>query len=205
MNIPGLLIEYLVVGSTALLWLFPLLDIPFISEQTLSFEKAAALAPALYVLGMLVDFIAFILVTVIPWRKYSLKALVRCSVHRRVRRENPKLALPLIGEGRSSQITILLIQHAPALMKEVELRSSRDRIARSAVVNLLALAAVLWCVKFNFWLSSLTLVAAVVSLVMWAVFEYNTSEFELSTYLAALSASETSPNPSIERTHNGGA
>jgi hypothetical protein len=76
MNIPGLLIEYLVIGSTALLWLLPLAGVSLTSTESASIGKAAALAPALYVLGMLVDFCAFLLVSYVPNKTGSLKALV---------------------------------------------------------------------------------------------------------------------------------
>lgn len=44
MNIPGLPIEFLVAGSSALLWLFPLLDVPFVAKESLSLGALAGLA-----------------------------------------------------------------------------------------------------------------------------------------------------------------
>jgi hypothetical protein len=104
MNIPGLLIEYLVVGSSALLWLFPLLGVPFFAKESLSFEKAAALAPTLYVLGMLVDYLAFVLVTAVPSRHHSLKALVRRRLYRHLKEAGIEFDFPLIGGGRGTRI-----------------------------------------------------------------------------------------------------
>jgi hypothetical protein len=107
MNIPGLLVEYLVVGSSALVWLFPLLGVPIL-EKSLSFEKAAALAPALYVLGMLIDFAAFFLVTEVPSKRLCLKALVRKRL-----REDEVVGVvarkfPATGGGRNAQFSIKL-------------------------------------------------------------------------------------------------
>ncbi len=57
MVLPGLLIEYLVVGSMSPLWFLPLISVDF--NNGIPLGKGAALAPAIYVLGMFVDFVAF--------------------------------------------------------------------------------------------------------------------------------------------------
>lgn len=135
MALPGLLVEYLVVGSMALLWALPLAGLNLDGEIPVG--SAAALAPAIYVLGMFIDFAAFILVSKIPTRDYSLKALVRWWVH-----EKPDIEVsdknPFAGKfGRSSRGLIWLSQYSPDLAREVRERSSRDRVARGVMVNIL--------------------------------------------------------------------
>ena len=142
MALPGLLVEYLVVGSMALLWALPLAGIDF--SGTIPFGSAAALAPAIYVLGMFVDFIAFMLLTQLPRRKYSLKHAVRIITHNGLdeglKEDNPFS----IHNHQNSQGFIWLGLREPGLLKEVKERSSRDRIARGAFINTLFL----WVVSY---------------------------------------------------------
>lgn len=184
MNIPGLLIEYLVVGSAALVWFFPLLGVPFFAEKSLSFEKAAALAPALYVLGMCVDYVAFVLVSVPKNR--CLKALVRNKLRAELAEKGMAIDFPATGGGRSTHINLTLQTRAPEFLKELDTRSSRDRIARSTVVNFLALALVLWLACNEALGAAAVMVAAAVTLAMWASHEHSTSRVELMAYQEAL-------------------
>ena len=135
MALPGLLVEYLVVGSMALLWFLPLVGISINGEIPLG--KAAALAPAIYVLGMFIDFIAYILVSKLPVKKYSLKSLVHKFISNKPDIKNIENNIFRSGVGRSSRGTIWLHLNASDLVKEIESQSSRDRIARGALVNIL--------------------------------------------------------------------
>jgi len=58
MEIPGLLVEYLVSGCVALIWLLPLLQVLGYSPQN-NPSLAALFLPGLYVLGMVVDFVGW--------------------------------------------------------------------------------------------------------------------------------------------------
>ena len=186
MALPGLLIEYLVVGSMALLWLLPLVGINY--EGEIPFGRAAALAPAIYVVGMFVDFIAFVLVSRFPRRKYSLKALARWIVRRKPdiqNIENIRNNVFRDGYGRSSRGTIWLYLHAPEIIKEVQARSSRDRVARGAFVNIL----IMWVISIASPNSSLPIFSCVsvyewvliviFSLCVWLFLEANSYGFEL--------------------------
>src|SRR5215208_5913105 len=84
MTIPGLFIEYLIVGALALIWLYPLLPEPWVSK--LQPAHLPLLALGLYVVGMVIDFFAWILTSYIKgglraWaeegHKYTPKALVK--------------------------------------------------------------------------------------------------------------------------------
>ena len=62
MALPGLFVEYLVIGSLALLWALPCAGVDIFHKE-LDALTVTALAPAIYVLGMFVDFAAFAAVT----------------------------------------------------------------------------------------------------------------------------------------------
>lgn len=183
MALPGLLIEYLVVGSMALLWALPLTDIQFVNEIPLG--KAAALAPAIYVLGMFIDFVAFFSMSLFPTRKKSLKYLVRkIAVKQYMAKkleENNCTELPV----NSKKAKIWLYLNASDLVTEMKMRSSRDRVARGALINIL----ILWFITKRFpenallFLRDLSvfqwIVITVVSFLMWAALEMNSYLFEL--------------------------
>ena len=184
MALPGLLIEYLVVGSMALLWALPLANID-ISGQ-IPFGSAAALAPAIYVLGMFVDFIAFALLSQLPIREYSLKQLIRNIANSSFKKSDPKhLQNNMFASDirRNSTGIIRLGLDNPELLREVNERSSRDRIARGAFINILLLWGVsLWSntpTIFNFntfqWVG-----LALFSLMVWTFLEWHSYRFELS-------------------------
>jgi len=183
MAIPGLLVEYLVIGSMALLWLLPVVGVGLNGE--IPFGKAAALAPAMYVIGMFVDFVAYLLVSRFPARKYSLKALARWYVKKKPDIQNIDNNLFKEGYGRSSRGTIWLYLNAPDLIKELQARSSRDRIARGAIVNIL----LIWLLPkttTSVGIESLNsvcdiqwIVLVLFSIILWAFFEANSYGFEL--------------------------
>lgn len=185
MALPGLLIEYLVVGSMALLWLLPLADISF--KGSIPFDKAAALAPAIYIIGMFIDFTAFVLVTRFPHRKYSVKALARWYVRRKPDIKNIEENVFKEGYGRSSRGTIWLYLHAPEIIREVQARSSRDRVARGALVNII----IMWVISAHFPCKSLPALLSLgsgkwflltlFSLCVWFFLEANSYGFELRT------------------------
>lgn len=183
MDLPGLLIEYLVVGSMALLWALPLANIDISGE--IPFGSAAALAPAIYVLGMFVDFIAFALLSQLPMREYSLKQLIRSVANSRFKSDSKFLKNNMFASDirRSSTGLIQLGLSYPELLREVNERSSRDRIARGAFISILLLWGVsLWSntptiLSFNtFQWSGL----ALFSLVVWIFLEWHSFRFELS-------------------------
>lgn len=181
MALPGLLIEYLVVGSMALLWALPLTGVG-ITDQ-MAFSKAAALAPSIYVLGMFVDFIAFVVLSQLPTRRFSVKSLARCWLASR--RPDIQVSDSNVfkeGPGRSSRGTIWLHQNAPDLVKEIRERSSRDRVARGAFINIL----IMWAVSlttpvllFDGLGNVQWAVLAVFAFFVWVFLEANSYGFEL--------------------------
>ena len=125
MQLPGLLVEYLINGSCALIWLAVLLKATGIDLPQGNDARLAILLPGLYVLGMIVDYLA---VTVLKFFKSRIEE-----------RERQALRGCLID---SSHATITI--HSADLAKELAMRSSRDRIARGALINsILVMAAFL--------------------------------------------------------------
>jgi hypothetical protein len=156
MSVPGLLIEYLVNGVVALVWAYPLIRDALVA---LPAPVLAALALSLYVVGMVVDVLGWLLT-----RRF--KPLIRRSVLRQYRR-SPE------SENESSTMRQARIRlHAPELAKELDMRSSRDRIARGLIVN---------AVLASFFLSPAWIgpTLTVASVILWAMFERLSFMFEL--------------------------
>jgi hypothetical protein len=133
MKSPELLVEYLIVGSFSLFWLIPLLMLlGYISNiQELSNITFALFVPGIYVLGMLIDSIAN---SLLKRKKYRLKD----SILKKYKMEDNESHNPL---GHEMEARFVLYE--PELLKASQMRSSRDRIARSTVVNFIFLTIVL--------------------------------------------------------------
>ena len=125
MAIPGLLIEYLINGALALIWLVPLLNKYSILENPFfSFEKIniAIIAILLYLLGMFIDYIAWIV-------SKPIKKIIRENCLKELGIEKQ------IEKGDSYRRETKIAIYAPELSREILMRSSRDRIARGALLN----------------------------------------------------------------------
>ena len=166
MTLPGLLIEYLISGTIALIWLVPLLA--SFNIDAMESIPLPLMAVALYIVGLTIDFLAY-------WMVKPLKAFLR----RKAWREN--------GEGREARNSsvdreIQFSLYAPELAKEVAMRSSRDRIARGAVAN--AAIALLLEHVLNAYPAMLGIVAWILIilflLVMWSVFQLMSFRYEVS-------------------------
>jgi hypothetical protein len=154
-TLPGLLIEYLISGTLALIWLVPVLAV--FDFDILDDLPLPLLVVSLYVIGMTVDFVAF-------WLVKPLKRVPRRWALRKARLEAP--ATP----QHSVTYDVRFALYAPELAKEVAMRSSRDRIARGAIVNAVALTVVTLLGLAHY--SYPVLIALIVlSTVMWLAFE----------------------------------
>lgn len=136
MAIPGLLVEHLVVGALGLVWFLPLAGIDLDSSNGIPLGKAAALAPAVYILGMFIEFIAFVIVH-IPIGKYTIVKFVRAGTHKSL-----GVTENILNDNRFSGSKASIAFHCAGsseIAKEIEWRSSKDRIARGTTVNLILL------------------------------------------------------------------
>jgi len=119
-SLPGLLVEYLINGVVAFLWIIELY--PSIKTR-FELDDALIFIPALYVVGMAVDLIAFTV-------GYIPKHMVR-------RRLDEKYGASTLHGGTHRKVFIM--HNSSELAEELEKRSSRDRIARGTFVNLFPL------------------------------------------------------------------
>ncbi len=140
MSLPGLLIEYLITGATAFLWLwfllpYPQLDAPAkVGLEGIDAKTLGLMVPLAYVLGMIIDFVSnlvtrglrFLVVehTLWPLRKRIAAALPKIQRY---------LEPPERKRAPLSQHEIMLA--SAELGKQLEMRSSRDRVARGAFLN----------------------------------------------------------------------
>jgi hypothetical protein len=183
LTIPGLLIEYLVVGCSALLWLTPLVDTSGELVRKLSVETAVLLFPMVYVLGMLIDYVGYLLVS--RPERWNLKRWARRGVLEKADIAPYLSRLPKDGEGRANRAHIFLAQDYPALLQELGHRSSRDRIARCSIINFSLLAAVLaYDAKGDALHVVLASLAAVIAFLAWSRYESQTHAFELRALLS---------------------
>ena len=150
MALPGLLIEYLISGAVALFWLVPI-------TRNFGLEKldslyATLLVPGLYVVGMMIDFIAYVITRRI---KHAIRAQAAKTYD----------FSPEHGRGTGTARAVKIGLYAPELAKEFAMRSSRDRIARDTTVN--SILATIVTLPF---LPGIALV--LFSCALWAGFEH---------------------------------
>lgn len=157
MAVPGLFIEYLVNGALALVWAYPVLNSMGLGKIDPSYLPLFALG--LYVLGMIIDFFAWILTR-------PIKRMVR-------RRISNQYGLPPDHEhGQSIAREVKFSIYAPELARAVMMRSSRDRIARGTFLN--SILATLFVLPL-----SIGIIVIVGSFFMWIGFESVSHKFAL--------------------------
>src|SRR5262245_60514564 len=109
MALPGLLIEYLINGALALIWLYPLLKKLGLPDINSSYLPILALG--IYVVGMIIDYIA-----------WSVTRSIKYRIRRRI---EEKYGIELQSSpGRSAQLRQAKIAlYAPEISKETAMRS----------------------------------------------------------------------------------
>lgn len=161
MSIPGLFVEYLINGAVALLWLYPLLKDYLLTDIPPSYLPLYAIG--LYVVGMVIDVIAW-LVTM-PIKRFIREYTVRVRI--------PKShSFVPVTSNSSSMRQIKLALYASDVAKENTMRSSRDRIARGAIIN--SIMATIFILPLN-----VGLIVVLISLAMWMLFEGQSYSYEI--------------------------
>lgn len=158
MAVPGLLIEYLINGAIALIWIFPFAKKLGLFE--LSRPILIYLALGLYFVGMVIDLFAWLITK-------KLKRKLRTRIENKYGFASTQVS----GSSHVRQAKFAL--YAPEIAKESNMRSSRDRIARGAIIN-----SILITIFVLDWLPGLLFIA--VSLIMWAGFEMVSYGFEIN-------------------------
>jgi hypothetical protein len=208
MQVAASFLEYLVTGALSLLWLLPLLlSLRGGSLDTLHLPDAVILLPLLYALGMLMDGVGYAFTRPIRRAVNRINAVVE---KRQVgRRSPPRTREKLQGGLRGKATTVYVLYHSPELARGLELRSTRDRIARGVVANLLLAVIVVFARSWSPWLavsySSIGwfLVACLlIALIVWIRFKDLSGRFK---YEAARRIQlETKGQPPVRPQETGG-
>lgn len=159
MSLPGLLIEYLVTGSLAIPWLIRLVPL---SVTELPGAAFPVLGAWLYFTGMVIDVVAFFVLRPIKWR-------IRKRVATRLGVAHESNA------GAAATRLVRLMQQSKVVSDEANARSSRDRIARGAVIN-----AMVTAFAYAGAVRGLMIGVSVAALAMWVFFESSSHTFELN-------------------------
>jgi len=125
MQIHELLIEYLITGSVALIWIIPLMSLLNLIPSKEYAPFFLLFTPGLYVVGMIIDFL-------------SGRLLKR--LRNRIGNEfNEKLKT--LGKEPDSfsfyEQEVKFMMYYPELSKSARIQTSRHRIVRSTIVNLI--------------------------------------------------------------------
>jgi len=153
-SLPGLLIEYLINGAVAFIWIRELFSsLPPLAGGDL----ALLLIPVLYVVGMAVDLTAFVI----------------CYVPKHILRRRLDKTYGQSTQRGGTRRKVFIISKSEEIAGELEKRSSRDRIARGTLVNLLPLLFI-WGIQPLIAVFSLVFV-----FVAWLWFESQSYRFEL--------------------------
>jgi hypothetical protein len=136
-------IEYFITGSGALLWLVPLFAVSRPNASALNAGNVLLLAPLLYAFGMAVDFAS----------NTILGRLIN-----RIHSSDKQHLLP-----RNLSETAFINYHSETLARALELRSTRDRIARGFFFNLMVTMLVV-CFRDVSWLVPMRRYALLISL-----------------------------------------
>ena len=155
-------IEYFITGSGALLWLVPLLATSRPNTSMLNAGNVLLLAPLLYAFGMAVDFAS----------NTMLGKLIR-HIHSGDREH----LLP-----RDFSETAFINYRSQTLARALELRSTRDRIARGFFFNLVVTTLVVTFRDVS-WLVPFPRYALLISLIVLTVVAFGAWwRFERLTY-----------------------
>jgi hypothetical protein len=180
LQLTGLLIEYLAIGSASLVWI--LLLIVAGAELPRGIDHPAMIAlflPLTYVLGMIGDFLGE---SILRNAKHSIQSLARKGTG--------------LEKLSSPEIHARIVAFSPDLAIELNARSSRDRIARGIFVNVpfIGMATVVWflrnsCHPCHLYLAAILTVMFTVLLTqivyrMWRRFQKNSYNYEVFAYKA---------------------
>jgi hypothetical protein len=177
MSLAGMLVEYLITGCSALIWIWLILllpgaDLPAgVNARELEAHQVAFFVPILYVLGLFIDYLAKGLTDFLDER--VRQQLWRSAARRlsKFTQEDSRLGKWLAGpksyDGSIEYADIFF--HAPDLGKQLELRSTRDRVARGALMNTLLIGATLawYSNETGYAPLSLVIIATLVGCWIW--------------------------------------
>lgn len=177
MQFAAVFVEYLVTGCGALVWIGIFLGLTADTLTKLGPGHIPLLIPLVYLIGMFADASASVLLQ--PVKAKAKSAQFPWKAGSRAR--DPELA--------GAQRNAFVVLHSPDLGRELQLMSSRDRIARGAFLNIVLTVsmAVILPERAEKMLPMLSgrlptmLVGsflAAVAFILWWTAEYSTSQFK---------------------------
>ena len=163
----GIVVEYLVVGSTSALWILLLAARFERLPRAVPDLFLVVLVPLLYVFGMLSDRLGRFL---IERRKKALET--------RIQKDH--------GPVSTQELSSRLVVYLPALAEQLEARRTRDRISRGVLANVpfVTLAAIAWSAgEGGIWTVLVVALFGVLLYVavwlMWQRYQELSSEYEI--------------------------
>lgn len=126
MHLPGLLVEYLITGTIVALMCFAVLVSAGALPADISVGKFVVFAPAVYVIGIVTDALTSAIL-------HPAKSRIRAKI----RMEQQSLGFELPELSLQYDIHPYLWHTSPDLARQLAMRSSKDRIARGAVISVL--------------------------------------------------------------------
>ncbi|MGK7883410.1 MAG: hypothetical protein AB4057_02150 [Crocosphaera sp.] len=178
MNIPGLLIEYLITGSIALIWIIPFLNIFGISLVTYTSLLGNIISlvaiPFIYIVGLSLDMITTWIIM-----KLECKKKIKEKIDKEFEKHYPKEYKKI--ENREFSIENIWL-YSSEIGKGYETRSSRDRIARGTVLNFIIAAFIIPICAYPSILSFTSLITFIIFLVLSGLFYLIWKECEARTY-----------------------
>lgn len=166
MNLPGLLIEYLITGVLAVLWIATIVRFgsnPAPPFDQLSGPQVTLLAPVAYILGMLIDYIGKLLTD--PF---------------------------VVDDSKETLHKAELFARSAEVGKQYEMRKSRDRVARGLLANLILLGVVGGGILLRqhpeslYWWAPLFLLLSALAFIIWRRCYRLTRRFKLKASQAVL-------------------
>ena len=164
--IAGLLVEYFIIGAVASLWMAPLLLDVLIARPQFSKDlvvtAAATLVPAIYVVGMVCDYLGY-------------KAVHRWK--EKIEKEASKKFKQV--DAGSQVIHAAAVAYAPDLASQLDLRSSRDRIVRGSMIACIPLLVVSPFGAVTWWHGTLSgLFVVTILALLWKRMQRLSAEYE---------------------------
>lgn len=156
MQFASALVEYLVAGVAALLWVSPLLQKLLSLNVSLNEASAVLILPIAYALGLYIDSTSSFLIRVLRLRRFRPPSLLR------------QLSDCIFGKPYSGtyERTMLILSKSPELLAQTMLTYvGRDRIARCMALNSAAGIFVACYVRPG----DLILIAFILSTFIWSV------------------------------------
>lgn len=129
MQLQGIRIEYFLTGGLSFVWLGLLAYLIYPGISQFSFGSAQLLLiPVAYYMGLMIDYVGRLALNPIA---NKIEAKIYGSAEARIKSERG-----IEKKLKNSEILITILDYKPELFEQVEIRLTRYRIARGALLNI---------------------------------------------------------------------